>query len=201
MQIRNPKLGMLLKQRRLHSRMSVKDVSKSLYKKYGIEVSPKTIYGWESNDSRPPLDTFFAVCYLYCIHDLTKELQECTDPPTPPNTFRITHKEKLFVENYRKHPELQPGINKLLGIDIEPCLGPPALSPEEQEEERRYMERRKKKVAKKLPSVSTKSTYRDIPGRYGTGINFSLLHKNDISNGKTTVSILDKRFSIWRNDN
>lgn len=201
MQIRNPKLGMLLKQRRLHSCMSVKAVSKSLYKKYGVTVSPKTIYGWESNDSRPPLDTFFAVCNLYCIHDLTKELRECTDPPTPPNTFRISYKEKRFVENYRKHPELQPGINKLLGIDIEPCLELPEFSPEEQEEEYQYMEYRKKEVVKKLPSADTKYSYRDIPGRYGTGINFSLLHKNDVSTAKTRVSILDKRFSIWRSDN
>lgn len=59
----------LLKQRRSDAGLSAKDVINSL-KARGIEISDKTLYGYESGVSMPNVPTFICLCEIYGIHDV-----------------------------------------------------------------------------------------------------------------------------------
>lgn len=59
----------ILKSRRKELGYSVKDVV-SLLKENGVDISEKTLYGWESGHRQPDADTFLIICRLYEINDL-----------------------------------------------------------------------------------------------------------------------------------
>lgn len=55
-----------LKNMRLKLSLSIKQVVSELMK-VGIDVSDKTIYGWESGHRKPDADTFIALCQIYGV--------------------------------------------------------------------------------------------------------------------------------------
>lgn len=59
-----------LKAKRKELNMSVKSVLDALHVN-GIEVSDKTIYGWESGHRQPDADTFVVLCQIYGIESLS----------------------------------------------------------------------------------------------------------------------------------
>lgn len=56
----------LLKSKRKDLGLSVRDVLAKLHEN-GIDVSDKTLYGWESGHRQPDADTFLALCQIYKI--------------------------------------------------------------------------------------------------------------------------------------
>jgi len=60
-----------LKQLRKASRLSAKQAASQL-KHYGIDIAPKTLYGYESGLSMPNADVFVALCSIY----------HCSEPAT-----------------------------------------------------------------------------------------------------------------------
>lgn len=59
----------ILKEKRKGLGLSVKTVLDEL-RSYNIEISDKTLYGWESGHRQPDADTFLALCQIYGIDTL-----------------------------------------------------------------------------------------------------------------------------------
>ena len=59
----------ILKEKRKGLGLSVKTVLDEL-RSYDIEISDKTLYGWESGHRQPDADTFLALCQIYGIDTL-----------------------------------------------------------------------------------------------------------------------------------
>ena len=60
----------LLKSRRKDLGLSVREVLAKLHE-HGIDVSDKTLYGWESGHRQPDADTFLVLCQIYEIGSLS----------------------------------------------------------------------------------------------------------------------------------
>ena len=67
------KVSSLIKSKRKELDYSVKDVVSELSKR-GIDVSEKTVYGWESGHRQPDADTFLILCDIYQIANLSDEI-------------------------------------------------------------------------------------------------------------------------------
>ena len=63
-------IGNILKTRRKELNLSVKDVLAQLHN-FGIDISDKTLYGWESGHRQPDADTFLILCNIYQISTIT----------------------------------------------------------------------------------------------------------------------------------
>ena len=67
------KVSSLIKSKRKELDYSVKDVVSELSKR-GIDVSEKTVYGWESGHRQPDADTFLILCDIYQIANSSDEI-------------------------------------------------------------------------------------------------------------------------------
>lgn len=91
------KIGNILRESRLHTKKSVKEVSDFLIKR-GYKASKKTIYSWESGNSKPDIDSFMRLCELYGIKDILKTFGYREDSE---NELRLSIKETELIEKYR----------------------------------------------------------------------------------------------------
>ena len=82
----------LIKSRRKDCGLSVKEVIEKL-KTYGIDISVKTLYSWESGQNRVSADEFMALCDIYHVESIT-ELSNCS-------TFSYSPEEKMHIKKYR----------------------------------------------------------------------------------------------------
>lgn len=110
--MKNDKIGILLKKYRKQNALSVKDVVIELHDKYDIKVAEKTIYGWESNQAHPTTDVFVALCDIYKINNISDIFHS-----REPKGFPITSEERQLIESYRRDPEMQRAIRKLLDLN------------------------------------------------------------------------------------
>ena len=110
--MKNEQIGIMLKKYRKINALSVAEVVVELYDKYGVEVAEKTVYGWESNQAHPTSDVFVALCDLYKINNISDVFGSKES-----KAFPITAEERLIIENYRKYPEMQSVIRKLLNLN------------------------------------------------------------------------------------
>lgn len=65
-------ISFTLRKLRDREKLSVKEVQENLLK-FGISVSIKTIYGWESGKRLPDADTFLTLCDIYNSEDVLKD--------------------------------------------------------------------------------------------------------------------------------
>ena len=63
-------MGQVLKSARNTAGLSPADVAERL-KQYGIELSEKTLYGYENGHSSPQIVTLFRLCEIYGIDDVS----------------------------------------------------------------------------------------------------------------------------------
>ena len=85
-------IARVLKAKRSETGLSVKDVIDRLKGK-GIQVSDKTVYGWESGHRQPDSDILLELCSIYGI----KSFNEFTDN----GEAALSVDEKMILENYR----------------------------------------------------------------------------------------------------
>lgn len=104
-------ISKVLKKYRKDNQLSVKDVVSLLHER-GINVAVKTVYGWESGQASPPVTIFLALCEIYNITDVTAAFS----PEKSDTFFHVTHSERILLQAYRKHPEMQKAVNKLLNL-------------------------------------------------------------------------------------
>ena len=110
--MKNNKIGEALKYYRKLNKWSVEDVAVRLEQDFGLKVAEKTIYGWESNQSHPTSDMFIFLCRLYHINNIGDAFTEGKKS----SEFVITNEEKKIIEYYRKQPELQAVVQRVLDI-------------------------------------------------------------------------------------
>lgn len=85
----------------------------------GIGVSTGNIFDWKSGRSAPKPEAICKIAdYLNCSTDY---LLGRTSAPEQPMQFQTT-KEQQILAAYKAHPELQPAIDKLLGIEEETVI-------------------------------------------------------------------------------
>lgn len=116
--MKNNRIGEVLKQYRKQNSMSVNDVMMELQNRYQLSVAEKTIYGWESNQAHPTTDTFVALCEIYKIRNIADSFSEsAAQKMSKPKDFLISAEERSIIEQYRKYPELQNAVKRILNIE------------------------------------------------------------------------------------
>jgi transcriptional regulator with XRE-family HTH domain len=105
-------IGPLLKKYRKQNQLTVQDVVLELSNKYNMKVAEKTLYGWESSQSRPASDTFLALCDIYRIGNISDAFLDNSEN----KGFLITPEERTLVEQFRQNPGLQSAVRKLLDM-------------------------------------------------------------------------------------
>ncbi len=88
------KVSHLIKSKRKELGYSVKYVAEKLLEN-GIDVSEKTIYGWESGHRQPDADTFMTLCGIYQITNLSDEISVFN------NAVAFTDTEQNHIKKYR----------------------------------------------------------------------------------------------------
>lgn len=92
------KIGNVLRESRIKSQMTVEQVSKILTEQ-GYKASQKTVYSWESGNSRPDIEILMKLCDLYGIKDILKTFGY--DGYKEDGSLRLNMKEVDMVEKYR----------------------------------------------------------------------------------------------------
>lgn len=111
--MQNEYIPQILKEYRKKNNLTVNDVSLLLLER-SIKVAPKTIYGWESGQANPSADMLLTLCEMYNITDiLTVFGYKKEDAP-----FHVSPSERALIESYRRHPDLQKAVNKLLDLNV-----------------------------------------------------------------------------------
>lgn len=82
----------LLKTRRKDLNLSIREVIAKLHD-YGVDVSDKTLYGWENGHRQPDADTFIILCQIYQISSLSG----IKNPPSD-----ISAEAKQIAQDYEK---------------------------------------------------------------------------------------------------
>lgn len=106
-------IGSVLKYYRKLRNLSVKDVSDYLSEN-NFGVSVKTIYGWENNHAQPDNQALLLLCRLYRIENILDAFGYGSSVPAC--DIVLTSHEIQLVKQYRKNPDLQPAIDKILDI-------------------------------------------------------------------------------------
>lgn len=112
--MKNNTIANVLKAYRKKNNLQVKDVAIMLSNDEK-KVAEKTIYGWESGQSKPDSETFLQLCHLYNIKDISFAfgLSEIED------FFNPSKHESEVLLAYRKQPELHLAIDRALGVEPE----------------------------------------------------------------------------------
>ena len=103
--MKNKKIAEVLKAYRKMNNLSVRDVTELLEEK-SLKVAEKTVYGWESTD------TLLLLCDIYNIDNILGTFGYTDEEP-----INLTKHEHHLIEQYRKHPEIQDAVDKLLDIN------------------------------------------------------------------------------------
>lgn len=111
--MKNEYISKVLKEYRKKNHYTVKDVSFLLGER-SLDVTPKTIYGWESGQAKPSADMLLTLCEIYNITDVLSAFGYNEDD----TFFHVTASERALIESYRKHPDLQKAVNKLLDLTV-----------------------------------------------------------------------------------
>lgn len=127
-------LGNRLKELRNSKGLNQTQLSDALNEKFGLKTDRVMISKWETGFQTPVMNTvamlakFFNVSIDYLNGDdgdKNTNYQYATENGFPvrfdifPNTLILSELEKNLVTAYRNKPEMQPAINKILGIETE----------------------------------------------------------------------------------
>ncbi len=109
-------VGNILKTRRKELDLPVKYVLEQL-KNIGVNISDKTLYGWENGHRQPDADVFLMLCKIYEINSIAGLTKETSSEN---KLLSLSDEnEKQLIELYREMNE--EGKGKLLSyaIDLE----------------------------------------------------------------------------------
>ncbi|MGM9551958.1 MAG: helix-turn-helix transcriptional regulator [Clostridia bacterium] len=85
-----------------------------------VGKSGKTVNAWENNRGQPDAEMLIKLCDIYNVEDILAEFKaDMIDIHSIEKHEAITltpHEEKV-ISSYRNHPEMQPAVDKVLGID------------------------------------------------------------------------------------
>ncbi len=87
-------ISVILKNARNSAGLSVKEAAAKLHE-YGLNISPKTLYGWEGGYRQPDADIFLILCKIYGIHSF----QQISNEITPKE--KMSSDETDMIKKYR----------------------------------------------------------------------------------------------------
>jgi transcriptional regulator with XRE-family HTH domain len=87
-------IGAKLKQLRENNNMTRKDAAEKL-RELGIDISDKTLYGYESGRNSANADMFLALCRIYRCNNIMETFSEAVDD------VLFTNEEWKHIEKYR----------------------------------------------------------------------------------------------------
>lgn len=105
-------IASVLKRLRTESGLTADEVGEKVGK------SGKTVNGWENARSQPDAEILLQLCDIYNVKDIMYEFRELKNGIVQDN-FSLSAHEKTVIIAYRNKPEMQPAVDKLLGIDTE----------------------------------------------------------------------------------
>ncbi|MBU5478194.1 helix-turn-helix domain-containing protein [Eubacterium sp. MSJ-13] len=111
--MKNPVIAKMLKYYRKANNLTVDDVA-SYLEKCGVSVATKTIYGWESGQTQPDADILLSLCKFYRITDILGTFGYSKNKKMETMTYSL--KERDIIDAYRKNPDMQAAVDKLLDI-------------------------------------------------------------------------------------
>ena len=112
--MKNIQIGAALKTMRKNRGWTIHDVVVRLNDLYNIAVAEKTVYGWESDQAYPRTETLLLLCELYQSDTFTGNLLHIPAD----KSFPITADERHVIEMYRRHPELQSAVKRVLDVPV-----------------------------------------------------------------------------------
>ena len=77
-----------------------------------IGKSGKTVNAWENNKGQPDADMLMSLCDVYNVKDILSEFRE-----VEADVFTVSHHEKEVVTAYRENSDMQPAVDRLLGVN------------------------------------------------------------------------------------
>lgn len=106
--ITKDQISALLKDKRHECGLTGGEVVQKL-KGFGIEISDKSLWGYENGISQPAVPTFLALCKIYEIEDLISELDK------RPIRTALDERERKLIRYFRlASPELQDAALRML---------------------------------------------------------------------------------------
>lgn len=104
-------IAQTLKKLRIKSGLTADEVGAKVGK------SGKTVNAWENNRGQPDAEILIKLCDIYNVDDILKAFREDIT-----ESITLTKHEKNVVTAYRQKPEMQPAVDKLLGVDDEKII-------------------------------------------------------------------------------
>lgn len=102
----------VLKKLRLKSGLTAKEVGEMIGK------SGKTVSAWENNHGQPDAEILIALCDIYEVDDILQEFRE-NNLSDKSNRLTLSLHETSVITAYRSKPEMQPAVDKLLGVETD----------------------------------------------------------------------------------
>lgn len=99
--MKESKIALFLKRKRKDSNLTAKEVADILKTNYNLNISDKTINGYENNRSTPNADTFIALCEIYNAHFPITELKRLEDH----GEKSLSENETDLIDQFRKLSE------------------------------------------------------------------------------------------------
>ena len=89
-------IGELFREIRMKKGYTVMQIQQMLRDSYGLEISTKTIYSWETNHSHPSVEVFLAVCDIYDLRNIGVFLQKNSYE----SELDITREDEYLLHEY-----------------------------------------------------------------------------------------------------
>lgn len=100
----------MLKDKRLECGLKGQEVTQRLKLQYDIELSDKTLYGYENAVSSPNIPTFLALCKIYGVEDVAAAIEH-----SKPRRRTLSLTEETLIQYFRvASPEAQELALKML---------------------------------------------------------------------------------------
>lgn len=104
--MKQPKIAETLKYYRKKNQLSVNDVIAYLQENLNGKIySEKTVYGWETNVSKPPVDVFLHLCKLYKIENVMETFGWSEKKVKISQSFTLTEEEMALILAFRTKKE------------------------------------------------------------------------------------------------
>lgn len=79
-----------------------------------LGVTVPAVSKWENGHTQPDADTLMRLCCIYHIDNILEIFGYKSQKKA---VFNLTTQEKNIIEEYRKHPDMQKAVQRLLEIE------------------------------------------------------------------------------------
>lgn len=107
-------IARVLKESRKKTSLSAKEVTDQL-RLHGIDISPKTLYGWESGHTQPNADALLLLCDIYGFEDIMREFGYGDKVQNPTTESKTPERDEV----HRKVDRLDEAKCKLVSAYID----------------------------------------------------------------------------------